>query len=103
MPDDATPAEAADADAAARPPREASLLQFVSGMAMQTLMHLGAMSNPLTGKIEKDLVNAKYSIDLLGILQEKTRGNLAAEEEQYLQAALTELRMRYVKESEGKD
>ncbi len=75
---------------------QASLLQFISGMTAQTLMHLGAMTNPMSGKIETDLVNAKYSIDLLGILQEKTRGNLTEEESEYLGNALYQLRMSYV-------
>jgi len=75
----------------------ANFLQFLSGLAMQALIHLGAMSNPITGKTEVDLKNAKYTIDLLGIIQEKTRGNLSADEERYLQAALTDLRLRYVR------
>ncbi|MBN1256723.1 MAG: DUF1844 domain-containing protein [Planctomycetes bacterium] len=77
-------------------PVEANLLQFFSGMAMQTLMHLGLMTNPLTQKMEPNLVQAKYSIDILGILQEKTQGNLTDEEEGYLTAMLAELRMQYV-------
>jgi len=77
-------------------PVEANLLQFLSGMAMQTLMHLGLMSNPVTKKVETDLVNAKYSIDLLGILQEKMKGNLTEEEDAYLKTSLAQLRMAYV-------
>lgn len=75
---------------------EASFLQFISGMAGQALIHLGLMSNPLTGTTAADLPNAKYSIDLLAVLQEKTRGNLTDEESQYLSSALADLRMRYV-------
>lgn len=79
-----------------RKPLEASFLQFLSGMAAQALMHLGVISNPLTNKVDVDLANARYSIDLLAVLQEKTRGNLTPEEDQYLNAALHELRLRYV-------
>jgi hypothetical protein len=82
-------------EAAARPV-EATFQQFLSGMAMQTLIHLGLMSNPITNKTEIDLVQAKYSIDLLGILEEKTRGNLTEEEENYFKPMLSQLRMGYV-------
>jgi hypothetical protein len=45
---------------------------------------------------EPDLEAARHSIDLLGILQEKTRGNLTLEEQRLLENSLTELRFRYV-------
>lgn len=83
------------------PPREASLLQFLSGLAMQTFIHLGQMSNPMTGETAVDLVQARYSIDILGILQEKMAGNLTAEEDEYLRGALTQLRLDYVRTVEG--
>lgn len=66
-------------------------------MAAQTLMHLGMMSNPLTNETTTDLPNAKYSIDLLAVLEEKTKGNLSEDEERYLQGALADLRMHYVR------
>lgn len=75
---------------------EASFTQFVGGFAVQTLVHLGKMSNPITGKTEADIPNAKYSIDILGILQEKTQGNLTPEEDEYLTNLLRDLRMEYV-------
>ncbi len=83
--------------------QEATLIQFLSGMAAQALMHLGLMANPITEKIEVDLPNAEYSIDLLRILQEKTKGNLTEEEDRYLKNALYELRMRYVQVSNRSD
>ncbi len=73
----------------------ASFLQFLSGMAAQTLMHLGMLENPITRSTVIDLPNAKYSIDLLGILQQKTAGNLTPEEAKYLEAAICDLQMRY--------
>lgn len=78
-------------------PLKANFLQFVSGMAAQTLMHLGLMANPLTGKVETDLPNAGYSIDLLAVFQEKTRGNLTEDEQRYLETALCDLRLQYVR------
>lgn len=53
------------------------------------------MSHPVTREMSVDLPNAKYTIDLLGILEEKTAGNLTEEESTYLQAALRELRVAY--------
>ncbi len=75
---------------------EASFIQFVGGFAVQTLVHLGKMSNPMTGETSVDLANAKYSIDILGILQDKTNGNLSEEEDEYLANLLRDLRMEYV-------
>ena len=75
---------------------EASFTQFIGGFAVQTLVHLGRMSNPMTGETSVDLANAKYSIDILGILQEKTNGNLSGEEGEYLANLLRDLRMEYV-------
>lgn len=80
---------------------EASFAQFINGFAVQTLVHLGRMSNPMTGQTSVDLPNAKYSIDILGILQEKTKGNLTPEESEYLSNLLRDLRMEYVAATNG--
>ncbi len=74
----------------------ADFLHFVSGMAAQALMQLGAIENPLEGGRKTDLAAARYSIDCLQILAEKTKGNLTDEEDRYLRAALHDLRMRFV-------
>ena len=81
---------------------EANFTQFIGGFAVQTLVHLGRMSNPLSGETSVDLPNAKYSIDILAILQEKTKGNLTPEESEYLSNLLRDLRMEYVAVSSGK-
>jgi hypothetical protein len=62
-------------------------------------MHLGELPNPMTQKREKDLAAAKQMIDLLGMLQAKTRANLTDEEERLLQQLLFDLRLRYVRET----
>ena len=72
---------------------------FLSGLATETLVHLGQVENPLTKKKEKHLDRAKYSIDLLSIIQEKTKGNLTDEEKTLLEQLLYDLRMRFVKAS----
>ncbi len=74
----------------------ANFLQFIGGFAFQTLVHLGKVANPMSGESGVDLPNAKYSIDILGILQEKTKGNLTKEEDESLANMLRDLRMTYV-------
>jgi hypothetical protein len=69
---------------------------FVISLSTQALMHLGEIANPLTGKVEPDVPVAKQMIDILGILREKTRGNLNANEDQLMEDILFDLRMKYV-------
>ena len=72
---------------------------FLISLGTQAFMHLGDIPNPLTQQREKELPAAKQMIDLLGILQTKTQGNLSAEEERLLQQLLLDLRLRYVRET----
>jgi Domain of unknown function (DUF1844) len=72
---------------------------FLISLGTQAFMHLGDIPNPLTQQREKDLPAAKQMIDLLGILQTKTQGNLSADEERLLQQLLLDLRLRYVRET----
>ena len=72
---------------------------FLISLGTQAFMHLGDIPNPLTQQREKDLPAAKQMIDLLGILQTKTQGNLTADEERLLQQLLLDLRLRYVRET----
>jgi Domain of unknown function (DUF1844) len=72
---------------------------FLISLGTQAFMHLGDIPNPLTQQREKDLPAAKQMIDLLGILQTKTQGNLTADEGRLLQQLLLDLRLRYVRET----
>jgi hypothetical protein len=72
---------------------------FVVSLSSSVLIHLGVVADPMTGEQNKDLAIAKQTIDMLGMLQEKTRGNLTNEESQLLESMLYDLRMRYVAES----
>ena len=74
---------------------------FVSSLAMEALIALGDMPHPATRKQGLNLPQAKYLIDLLGILEDKTKGNLQAEEERLLKDALYQLRMRYLSKTGG--
>jgi hypothetical protein len=72
--------------------------QLILMFETAALQQLGKLINPLTGKVEKDLEQAKFSIDMLGMLEEKTEGNLTSEEKSYLQRVLAQLRLNYVEE-----
>ncbi len=78
---------------------EADLVTFLSGLASQVLVGLGEVEHPISGKKEKNLSQAKYTIDLLEVLKEKTAGNLTEVEEKYLDGMLYDLRMKYVEAS----
>jgi len=69
---------------------------FVISLSTQVLMHLGEIANPISGKVEADIGVAKQMIDILGMLCEKTRGNLNANEAQLMEGILFDLRMKYV-------
>jgi len=75
---------------------------FLSSLGMQALIALGRLDNPVTAKKEKNLEQARFLIDTLGIIMEKTKGNLTADEEKLLEESLFNLRMIYVEEKEGK-
>jgi hypothetical protein len=72
---------------------------FVISLTSSVLIHLGLAEDPMTGSVNRDLALAKQSIDILGMLKEKTRGNLAEEESQLMEGILYDLRMRYVEEA----
>lgn len=74
---------------------------FVLGIIGSALVHLGDAPNPEGQQAERNLLLARQDIDLLGLLQEKTKGNLTGEEERLLEQALTDLRMRFVEVSRG--
>jgi hypothetical protein len=69
---------------------------FLISLSTQALLHLGEISDPLTGKLEKDVELAKQMIDIIGVLKEKTRGNLDDEETKLVDDILFSLHMKYV-------
>ena len=77
-------------------PPEADFKFFVTTLALQASIALGEMPNPVTNKKEEDLAQAKFLIDTLGMLKDKTKGNLSGEESTLLENILYELRMQYV-------
>jgi hypothetical protein len=59
-------------------------------------MALGLEKDPQTNKIDKDLDVARFNIDMLKLLQEKTKNNLSKEEEQFLNSVVSDLQMKFV-------
>lgn len=69
---------------------------FIISLSTQALMHLGEIADPLSGKVSKDIPVAKQMIDIIGMLKDKTKGNLNAGEERLTEDILFDLRMKYV-------
>jgi hypothetical protein len=69
---------------------------FALSLGSSAIVHLGDAPNPETSKLEVNLLLAKQTVDILGMLEEKTRGNLTADEQQLLEHLLYDLRIRYV-------
>lgn len=82
--------------AAPDPNRPIGFIDLVQMLATQALMYLGAFPDPQTGKAMISLDMAKLHIDLLGVVEEKTKGNLTDEEEKATSGMANELRMQYV-------
>lgn len=82
--------------ASEQPQQSLSFQQIVSVFATQAMFQLGELVNPLTQEPTLDLAGARYSIDLLKLLEQKTRGNLTPEENKYLTQVIYQLQMQYV-------
>ena len=76
-------------------------VEFVMMQAQNAALFLGQIPNPQTGQPEVNLEFAKMFIDQLVMIQEKTRGNLSAEESTVLRNALSNLQMAFVEASQG--
>ncbi len=82
---------------------------LVISLHSATMQQLGKLKHPLTGAVERDLNGAQGTIDMLEMLKEKTKGNLAEDESRLLTQVLHELRLNYVDEmnkpapAEGKE
>jgi hypothetical protein len=74
----------------------ASFINFLMSIASNAAAALGMMEHPVTGERRVDPELAHHWIDVLGMLQQKTRGNLAPQEQQIFEGLLADLRMQYV-------
>jgi hypothetical protein len=83
---------------------EASFPSLILTLGTGALQHMGLVENPVTKRVEKDMMLAKHTIDMLDMLKKKTKGNLRKEEERLLEELLYELRSKYVKaKGKGED
>jgi hypothetical protein len=78
---------------------EINFSTFIFSLNTSALLHLGEIPDPATGKEQQDLAMAKQTIDLIAMLQEKTKGNLAPDEENLVKHILYDLRLRYVQKA----
>ena len=97
-PQSETAAEADDNRFENMPLPEVNFPTFILSLNASALMHLGAIEDPETGRPSKNLPMAKQTIDILSMLEEKTRGNLTKEEENMLKNILYDLRIAFVRE-----
>jgi hypothetical protein len=91
--------DASDEQQAKGPLPEVTMATFIFSLSSSALVHLGEIPEPETNRPNVDLPIAKQIIDTLGMLEEKTKGNLDKDEERLLKAVLYDLRMRYVQKS----
>jgi hypothetical protein len=77
---------------------EALFVQLLLTFQTAAYHQMGKIASPLSGKVERNLGQAQNSIDILGMIQEKTRGNLSEDEQKMIDNILYELRMNFLEE-----
>lgn len=70
-------------------------------LASSAILAMGLEKNPATGNIEKDLPLARFNIDMLDMLKTKTKNNLTADEQQFIETVISDLQMKFVYASGG--
>jgi hypothetical protein len=85
-----------------RGPASIDFYTFCLSLGSSAFMHLGDAPHPESGEPTMNLPLAQQTIDILAMLQEKTKGNLTAEEESFLDNLIVDLKLRYVSKSSGK-
>ena len=88
--------EAETEKAGSQPPPPLDFSMFIVSMANTAMFQLGLIQDPETGEARKDLPGARQTIDLIALLEEKTRGNLTDQEARIVKEALFQLRMAFV-------
>ncbi|NOY88236.1 MAG: DUF1844 domain-containing protein [FCB group bacterium] len=74
-------------------------MQLVLSLQAGVMQQLGKVASPISGKVERDLQQARYTIDIIDMLETKMKGNLTTEEEKFIEHVLYELRLNYVEET----
>ena len=83
-------------DQQAQVPMEIDFSTFILSLTSSAFYHLGDMADPTTGKKETNLPAVRQTIDMLGMLKDKTKGNLTEDEAKLLEQLIYELQMKYV-------
>jgi hypothetical protein len=78
---------------------EILFVQLVATFQFAAMQQMGKLANPVSGEIERDLDQARASIDMVQMLQKKTEGHRSARESEFLDKVLFELQMNYVDET----
>src|SRR5262245_48636074 len=94
--DDAAASAGGPSEAQEEPLPDTAFLRFIGDLANQALTALGAYPDPITRTRQVSLEQARYIIDVLRLLREKTKGNLTAEEQRVVDGLLYELQLQYV-------
>ena len=85
----------------APPPAHVDFGTFVLSLGSSALVHLGEIQHPETAESKENLALARQVIDLLAMLEEKTKGNLTVEETRFLRDLLADLRLKFVEKTRG--
>ncbi len=75
---------------------EANFSTLVLSIASSAMMALGLAPHPVSGKTERDAKMARFNIDLLRMLREKTKSNLSVDEQRFMDSVVTDLQMKFV-------
>ncbi len=84
----------------AQAPMEVNFMNYITSMGDQTMIFLGEIPHPMSNQIEKNLDQAKFLIDTLAMIKEKTQGNLNEQEENLMSASVYELQMKFAEISQ---
>ena len=79
---------------------DVNFINYITSLGFQTMIFLGEIPNPVTNEVEKSLDHAKFIIDTLTMIREKTKGNLTDQEGNLLEATIYELQLKYVEVSQ---
>ena len=78
-------------------------MYLVGSFEMSAMMAMGKIKNPMTDKTERDLTQAQFSIDIMDMLKEKTKGQLSEYEAKFLENTLGQLKLNYIDEAKKPD
>lgn len=78
---------------------EVNFSSFILSLSSSVLLHLGEIADPISGEKRKNMDLAKQSIDIISMLQDKTKGNISQDEEKLIEQMLFDLRMRFFEAS----